>query len=78
MSSSSLYRRLLELLPAEPELAGDIDEINADGTAVVVLPGGGRLTVRNPIEATVGARVFVRGHLIIGTGPALPLEIIEI
>ena len=46
------------------------------GIASIELPGGGVLKARG--DATTGQQVFVRGGVIEGTAPNLPVELIEI
>ena len=69
------YRQLLEILPQRPLQVGNVMQVT-DGTAVVELPGGGRLTARG--AATLGQRVFVRDGAIEGAAPDLPIEVIEV
>ena len=69
------YRQLMDILPQRPLQVGDVVQVDA-GTALVELPGGGRLTARG--DATVGQRVFVRDGVIEGAAPALPIENIEV
>ena len=54
MSSTNIYRRLLELLPSEPTLTATIAVVHADGTATVTYPGGGTARLRNPFDQTAG------------------------
>ena len=73
--STDIYRRLLNLLPAQPLLVGDVALIYPDGSARVALLGGaGEVRVLNPSGLTQGTRCFVRGDSIIGSAPALPYE----
>jgi hypothetical protein len=74
-SSPNLYRRFQRLLRTPPLLVGDV-LANDAGTATIELPGGGRIQARG--DAQQGARVFVRGGVIEGEAPALPIEIIEV
>ncbi|MCS4509125.1 hypothetical protein [Xylophilus ampelinus] len=76
--SATLFRRLVELLPSDPQLFATVEAVHSDGTATVVLPGGGRLRVRNPLELTAAATVYVQGGAITGDAPNLPLVEIEI
>ncbi len=73
--STDIYRRLLNLLPAQPLLVGEIAGIYPDGTAQVTLLGGaGEVRALNPAKLAKGARCFVRGDSIIGNAPELPYE----
>ena len=73
--STDSYRRLLNLLPAQPLQVGTIDAIYPDGSARVLLLGGaGEVRVLNPAGLAQGARCFVRGDSIIGNAPELPYE----
>ena len=76
MASTNIYRALLELLPQDPLLVGDVTAVNADDTRTVTLPGGGTVRVRG--EAAEGDRVFVRGGLIEGPAPALTFLTIDV
>ncbi len=73
--STNIYRRLLNLLPAQPLLVGQITGIYPDGTAQVTLLGGaGEVRTLNAPGLAQGDRCFVRGDSIIGSAPALPYE----
>jgi hypothetical protein len=72
----NLYRELLNLLPADPLLSGEVTVQHADGTVTVELPGGGTARARG--VAAAGDRVFVRGGLVEGLAPDLPFAEIEI
>ncbi len=76
--SAALYRRLVELLPSDPQLFGTVQIVHDDGTATVRLPGGGELRVRNPLALPAGATVYVQSGAISGDAPNLPLIEIEI
>lgn len=66
----NLWRDFLGILPREPLLIGTIASVDAArGTALVMLPGGGALTVRG--TGAVGAMVFVRDGEIRGTAQGL-------
>ena len=73
--SDNLFRAFLDLIP-DPALQVGTVTASADGIVTVELPGGGALKARG--SAAPGARVFVRGGLVEGPAPALPVEIIEI
>ncbi|MDO4769947.1 MAG: hypothetical protein Q4A11_06235 [Brachymonas sp.] len=82
--STDIYRRLLNLLPAQPLLVGEIAGIYPDGAAqvtlldgaaqVTLLGGAGEVRALNPAKLAKGTRCFVRGDAIIGSAPALPYE----
>ena len=78
MSSTNIYRRLLELLPSEPTLTATVAAVHADGTATVTYPGGGTARLRNPFDQTAGQPVYTQGDAITGAAPDLPLVLIEI
>lgn len=79
MSTTNLYRRLIELLPSDAQLVGDVQDVQPTaGTATVMLPGGGTLRVRDPLGSAIGDRVFVQGSAITGPAPTLPIVLIEI
>lgn len=65
------YRRLQDLVSGPPLQVGVVLSISA-GLATVELPDGGRVQARG--DATVGATVFVRGEVIEGPAPSLPLD----
>jgi hypothetical protein len=75
ISSSNPLARLLELLPSDATLIGDVSSMHADGTATVTLvQGGGQI---RPLGITSG-RVFVVGPQITGAAPSLPVITLEI
>lgn len=76
--STTLYTRLLELLPAQPVLTGTVAAVYADGTALVTMPGGAQARVRNPLGHALGDAVFVQDGAVIGEAPALTAIVIEI
>lgn len=76
--STTLYTRLMELLPSAPVLSTTVDAVYGDGTALVTLPGGAQLRVRNPLGAALGDAVYVQDGAVIGQAPALPVVVIEI
>lgn len=70
------YRELLDLLPQDPELQGEVTDIDAaTGTVLVELPGGGLQRVRG--TATVGDRVFFQSGRITGEAPSRSFITIE-
>lgn len=73
--STNLFRQLLDLIPDPALQVGDVSAVS-DGICTITLPGGGTLTARG--EATVGDRVFVRGGVVEGPAPSLPIELIEV
>jgi len=76
--STTLYTRLMELLPSQPVLTATVSTMYGDGTALVTLPGGAQLRVRNPLGAGPGDAVYVQDGAVIGQAPALPVVAIEI
>lgn len=74
--SINAFRQLMDLLPAEPLLSGEVVVQHADGTVTVEMPGGGQVRVRGVY--TAGARVFVRGGVVEDLAPTLPSGVIEI
>lgn len=80
MATSSLnpLARLLDLLPSDPTLIGDVSAMHADGTATVnLVHGGGQVRPRNPLGIPSG-RVFVVGPQITGAAPSLPVITVEV
>lgn len=78
MSSTNIYRRLLELLPETPTFTGTVAVNHADGTATVTYPGGGTARLRNPFEQPADQPVYTQGDTITGPAPDLPLVLLEI
>ena len=76
--STTLYTRLMELLPSQPVLTASVAAVYGDGTALVTLPGGAQLRVRNPLAAGLGNAVYVQDGAVIGQAPALPVVLIDI
>jgi hypothetical protein len=78
ISSSNPLARLLDLLPSDTTLIGDVSAMHADGTATVALvQGGGQIRPRNPLGIASG-RVFIVGPQITGVAPSLPVVAVEV
>lgn len=75
--STNVYRRLLELLPADPLLIVSVVSHNADGTSTVEFPGGARMNVRGTSVA-VGQSAFIRGGAIERQAPARAAIVVDI
>lgn len=73
--SKNLFVMLKELLPSPPLLVGNVQSI-ANGTALIMVPGGAIMQARG--VATVGQDVFFRNNFIESAAPGLLLEIIEV
>lgn len=73
----NLYRRLLEIIPADPLLIGEVTAHNADGTSTVELPSGDTLRVRGQ-GVSVGNNAFVQTGQVQGEAPDLPVVSVEI
>lgn len=71
----NLYREFLDLIPDPALQVGTVQSI-VNNIATVALPGGGTIKARG--EATVGQTVFVRGGVIEGQAPSLPVELIDL
>ena len=70
MSSSNLFVQLRRQLAPPALQVGDV--IGGSTAAwLIELPGGGRITARG--QASIGQRVWVRGDVIEGTAPSLPI-----
>lgn len=76
--STTLYTRLMELLPSQPVLTATVSTVYLDETALVTMPGGAQARVRNPLAAGQGDAVYVQDGAVIGQAPALPVVVIEI
>lgn len=70
--STSIYRRLRELMPEHPLMIGTVDVPGK--TATVELIGGGFVQAANPTEIEKGKKVFVQGGVIVNEAPNLPIE----
>jgi hypothetical protein len=73
--SKNLFRQFLDLIPDPALQVGTVASIT-NGIVSITMPGGGVLKARG--EATVGQTVFVRGGVIEGPAPTLPVELIEV
>lgn len=71
----NLYKAFLDLIP-DPALQVGVVESVSNNIVTLEMPGGGLLTARG--TATVGQTVFVRGGVIEGPAPSLPVELIEV
>ena len=76
--STNIFKRLLDLLPADPIMVGDVTTVWPDGTATVTLISAGTLRVRNPQAIAAGGRVFIQSEQITGPAPTLPIVTLEI
>lgn len=73
--STNPFVALVRQLAGPPLQVGDV--VSGDtGAWVVQLPGGDRINARG--TAAVGQRVWVRGGLIEGEAPALPVYSAEV
>jgi hypothetical protein len=70
------WARFRRLLPGDPLLMGTVEQQHVDGTATVLLVGGGSVRVRG--EAADGSTVYVRGGRIEGPAPSLSQVEIEV
>jgi len=64
------FKQLMDVLAAPRQAVGDVTAV-VDGLRIVRLPGGAELRARG--DAAVGTRVFVRGDVIEGPAPDLPV-----
>jgi hypothetical protein len=67
--------QLKDLLGHAPLQVGEVLEV-ADGAVKVQLPGGAIVSARG--SADVGSQVYVRGGVVEGIAPNLPLHTIDI
>lgn len=72
---TNLWKRLRNLLPDPPLLAGEVVAVGSY-SITVELPDGSRITARG--DASVGQYVFVRDGRVESIAPALPVVLIEI
>lgn len=70
---SNLLKQFRSLLPEPPLLSGEVTAINGQ-LRTITLPDGAAITARG--DASIGARVFVRGSVI--EGPAPVLQVVQI
>lgn len=74
--TANVYRQLLELLPQDPLLTGEVLSMHSDGTVSVEMPGGGVIRVRGVFAS--GDRVFIQAGQAQGLAPDLAFAVIEI
>lgn len=67
---SNLLKEFRSLLPEPPLLTGEVTAINGE-LRTITLPDGATITARG--DAAMGAMVFVRGSMIEGPAPVLPV-----
>lgn len=72
---SNVFKRLLDLLPANPLQVGQVTDTGS-GVSTVELPGGASVVVRG--AATIGSKVFIRAGVIEGPAPDLDIETAEV
>lgn len=60
------YKRLLALIPGQPEQIGEVIAVSDDGVTVE-LPTGAQIRARG--EATVGDYVYVKDGVVLGPAP---------
>ena len=73
----NLYKQLLDLLPSEPLLVGEVTAHNADGTSTVALPDGALVYPRGQ-GVTIGSNAFIRAGLVEGAAPSLATVLIDV
>lgn len=71
----NLFSVFKELIPSDPLLVGTVSESFGDTHRVTML-GGGAMMVRG--KANQGDTVFIKGDLIQGAAPSLPMVSVEI
>ena len=71
----NLYQKFLDLIP-DPALQVGAVIAAVDGIVTLELPGGDYLKARS--QAAVGQQVFVRGGVVEGEAPQLPVKLIEV
>jgi hypothetical protein len=74
--TTNTWSRFKKLLPSDPLLIGNIEQIYTDGSATITLIGGGSMRVRG--TGTTGQTVYVRQGMIEGQAPSLPQLEIEV
>lgn len=78
MTTMNLYRRLMELQPAQPVVTGQIETDLGSGMVRVVMDSGGAIHVLNPLQIAAGKAVYVQDGAITGEAPTLTYVRIEI
>jgi hypothetical protein len=78
MATGNLFKRLIELLPADALLLGTVTAVHTDGTVTVTFPGGGAQRLRDPLGSTLNSQVFVQGNVVQGAAPNLPFYELEV
>lgn len=71
----NLYKAFLDLIPDPALQVGTVQSV-ANNIVTLEMPGGALLKARG--DGTVGQRVFVRGGVIEGAAPNLPLAVIDL
>ena len=71
----NLFKQFLDLIPDPALQVGTVTAVDVGGVTVT-LPDGGVLSVRG--TATIGQSVFIRGGVIEGEAPSIPVELIEV
>lgn len=66
----NLWSVFRQMLPGSSLLVGTVTRHNQDGTSLITLPGGAKITARGTTVA-VGAKAFVRAGLVEGEAPNL-------
>lgn len=75
--SGNLFATLRSLTAGPALQVGTVQSIEGT-TAVLLMPGGGRLTARISGTVAIHSRVWVRGGVIEGSAPNLPPADIEV
>lgn len=73
----NIYNQLIDILPSDPLLIGEVTAHTAGDMSTIELPDGGVIRVRGTSVA-VGSHAFVRAGVVEGPAPDLPIEVIAI
>ncbi|NCI79745.1 hypothetical protein [Acinetobacter kanungonis] len=75
---SNAFKRLLDLIPKEPESVGTVQSAEYPNYKVLVIDGFGLVACTASTVFQMGSRVFVRGQLIVRGAPAGEVMNIEV
>lgn len=64
---TNVYRALIDVLPRDPRLVGQVATVHGDGTLTVALPGGGSQRIRG--SAALNGQVFFKGGVVESAAP---------
>jgi hypothetical protein len=75
---ANLWAQFKKLIADSPLLIGTVTALNTDNSTTVTMLGGGVVKVLGQPVDIIGAKVFLRGHEIIGQAPDLSSYMVEV